>query len=90
MSACTKRQVRTIPALTNQSESEICLLFAFLVFQTSPSFGVEVTRVVPVLGVDGTDSGGTHQEVACGKDVVCPRDGEGGYDFADQGVKRRV
>jgi hypothetical protein len=90
MSPRSKRQVRTIPTLTNESESEIGLLLAFLVFHTRPALGVEFEGFFPVFGVDGADSGGTHEEIACGENVVCPWDGEVGYDFADEGVEGRV
>ena len=87
MSPRPKRQIRTIPALTNQSESEIRFLFALLVFQTCPALGIEFEGIVPVFGVDGADAGSTHEEVAGGDDIVCPWDGEIGYDFSDEGVE---
>ena len=87
MSPRSKGQVRTIPTLTYESESEIGFLLALLVFHTRPALGVEFEGFVPVFGVDGADAGGTHEEIACGENVVCPWDGEVGYDFADEGVE---
>ena len=43
-----------------------------------------------MFGIDGGDTRGTHDKVAFREDVVCPRDGEGGHDFADKRVERGV
>jgi hypothetical protein len=43
-----------------------------------------------VFGVDGGNTGGTHDKVAFGEDIVCPGDGEWGHDFADERVERRM